>query len=81
MSFAGGWSWRHGLVFWDRYCLVVEMDGEGGEGGYIREKGGFAAVRVAKEEDGDGWGVIVHEQLPINGFTAWNLHFYKALIT
>lgn len=65
MSFAGGWSWRHGSVFWIRYCLVVGwMDGKGREGDCIREEGGFAAVWVAEEEDGDGAGVVVHEQLP-----------------
>lgn len=59
------------------------MDGgRVGEGGVvIREEGGFAAVGVAEEEDGDGWGVVVHEQLPINRCAAWSLHFYKALIT
>ena len=32
MSFAGVWSWRHGLVFWDFNCLVMRMDGKGGKG-------------------------------------------------
>lgn len=52
------------------------------KGVVLREEGRFAAVWVAEEEDGDGWGIIVHEQLPIDWIhRLWSLHFYKALIT
>ena len=44
-------------------ALALEH-GEGMEGAFLREKGGFAAVGIAEEEDRDcGW--TVHEQLPV----------------
>lgn len=62
--------WRMELAPWLSFLASMLSVAYGKDVGmFVREKGGFAAVGVAEEEDRDCWWVV-HIQLPTDNFTA-----------